>query len=329
MSDIDIVVTWVDSSDLKWLEEKKKFLSSQNIELNGEAKFRDWEIFRYWFRAIEKNAPWVRKVHLVTYGHLPRWLNTDNPKLNIVNHKDFIPIEALPTFNSQAIELCLHRIEELSEKFIYFNDDMFLNNTVIPEDFFVQDLPCDTAIFNVITPHFGGIEHAMVNNIEIINKYFAKHKIEKKFFFNFYNYRYGFNIIRNILLYPWKEITGFYEPHSAVSLKKTTFEKVWNLEERVLKDTVNSKFRNKNDLNFWIMRYWQICEGNISPRKPSFSKMLYINDYIENITKEIIKGKSKILCINDSDEITDYEFRKENLISSFEIKYPDKSSYEI
>lgn len=329
MSEIDIVVTWVDSNDSEWLAEKNKYLNDGEIELNGEDRFRNWELFKFWFRAIETNAPWIRKIHLVTYGHLPNWINMDNPKLNIVKHEDYMPKTALPTFNSQAIELCLHKINGLSENFIYFNDDVFLNNKVSPEDFFVGNLPSDTALFNVITPHFGGIEHAIVNNIEIINKYFVKRKVEKKFFSNFYNYKYGLNIIRNILLYPWKEFTGFYEPHSAASLKKSTFEKVWELEEGILKETVNSKFREKNNLNFWIMRYWQICEGKIYPRNPKFSKMCYINDKIENIRHEIINGKCKVLCINDSTDVSDYNYRKEILNSSFESKYPNKSSYEI
>lgn len=329
MCEIDFVVTWVDSSDPIWLEEKNFFSDTKQNELNSEERFRDWDFFRYWFRSVEKNAPWVRKIHLVTYGHLPEWININNPKLNIVRHEEFMPKEALPTFNSQAIELCLHKINGLSENFVYFNDDMFLNNRVVPEDFFINEFPVDIALHNVITPHFGGIEHALVNNIEIINKYFSKRKVEKDFFFNFYNYRYGLNIIRNIFLFPWKEFTGFYEPHTAVSLKKSTFEKVWSMEEEVIMRTVNSKFREKDNLNFWLIRYWQICEGIIKPRNLNFSKMCYINEEIGEIISTISEGKSKIICINDSKDVWDYKIRKEKILSSFNDKFPNKSTFEI
>ena len=84
---------------------------------------------RWWFRAVEKFAPWVNKIHFVTYGHLPKWLNIDNPKLNIAKHSDFIPQKYLPTFSSFPIEVNLHRIKGLAERFVYFNDDMFLLKT--------------------------------------------------------------------------------------------------------------------------------------------------------------------------------------------------------
>ena len=72
----------------------------------------------------------MRKVHLLTYGHLPAWLEPDHPKLHIVNHRDFIPEEYLPTFSSHAIELNMHRIPDLAEHFLYFNDDVYLDEAL-------------------------------------------------------------------------------------------------------------------------------------------------------------------------------------------------------
>lgn len=328
MNNIDAVVTWVDPTDPVWIKEKRRYLTQEEQALNGEEKFRDWNVFKYWFRAIEKFAPWINNVYFVTYGHVPDWLNTKSGRLKVISHETFMPSEALPTFNSQAIELCFGNIKGLSENFIYFNDDMFLNNETTPEDFFLKDKPRDIALFNAVTPHQGGIEHAIVNNLEVINKYFNKREIEKKYFFNFYNYRYGKNVFRNLFLFPWRDFTGFYEPHTALSLKKSTYAKVWKLEDQILNETVYSRFREKNNVSFWLMRYWQICEGNMIPRKLSFSRMLYINNDIDLIKKEILYGKAKVLCINDSDKITDYESRKEQLIAAFNVKFPDKSSFE-
>lgn len=66
----------------------------------------------------------------VTEGHIPDWINTECTKLKIVKHSDFIPLDDLPLFNSRAIEVNLHRIPELSEKFVYFNDDFLIINKI-------------------------------------------------------------------------------------------------------------------------------------------------------------------------------------------------------
>ena len=64
----------------------------------------------------------------------------------IVKHEDYIPEEFLPTFQSRTIDMNFHRIKDLSEHFVYFNDDMFLINPTTKEDFFVNGLPCDSAV---------------------------------------------------------------------------------------------------------------------------------------------------------------------------------------
>ena len=107
-------------------------------------RYREWDTLRYWFRAVEKYAPWVNQVYFVTCGHVPKWLNMDAPKLHFVRHQDYIPEQYLPTFSSHPIELNLHRIEGLSEHFVYFNDDFYLTAPVQETDFFVNGLPCDS-----------------------------------------------------------------------------------------------------------------------------------------------------------------------------------------
>ena len=138
---IDFVVTYLDSTDKKWQEERAKY-SGENLDSrNSEARYRNMDNFQYWFRAIERYAPWVNKIHLVTWGHVPEWLDTTNPKINIVKHDDYIPKEYLPTFNSNVLDLNLDRIPGLSENFVYFNDDIFLNSKTEPSDFFKNNLP--------------------------------------------------------------------------------------------------------------------------------------------------------------------------------------------
>ena len=134
---VDFVIIWVDGNDPEWRREKNEYKGVLTREEDdSEHRYRDWDNLQYWFRGVEKFCPWVRTIHFVTWGHLPKWLNTDNPKLHIVNHRDYIPAEYLPTFSSHTIELNLHRIEGLSERFVYFNDDMFIIKPTTEMDFF-------------------------------------------------------------------------------------------------------------------------------------------------------------------------------------------------
>ena len=95
---------------------------------------------RYSLRSIEKFAPWILKVFIVTNGQVPDWLDANHPKVQIIPHELIFPNKSvLPTFSSSAIEMNLHRIPGLSEHFIYFNDDVFLGQPVYPYDFYTLE----------------------------------------------------------------------------------------------------------------------------------------------------------------------------------------------
>ena len=80
---IDFVITWVDMDDPKWKKEFYKYSDKIDNSVNelSEARFRDYGFLKYWFRGVEKFAPWVRKIHFVTSGQKPDWLNTLHPKI--------------------------------------------------------------------------------------------------------------------------------------------------------------------------------------------------------------------------------------------------------
>lgn len=136
---IDFVLPWVDGSDRAWLAEKRKYQSVErgggcsDIEANSGIRYRDYGMLKYWFRAVERFTPWVNRVFFVTCGQKPDWLDESNPKLRLVNHSDYIPPEYLPTFQSNPIELNLHRLADLSEQFVLFNDDTVLLRPVNPD----------------------------------------------------------------------------------------------------------------------------------------------------------------------------------------------------
>jgi len=126
--DVDFVYTWVNGTDPKWLASKKAEQgkldgkkASINKDSTSDMRFRDREELRYSLRSLKKNAPWVRKVHIVVAGdQYPSWANMDHPMLNIVRHEDIFPNtdKTLPTFNSFAIEEFVDQIPGLSEQFV-------------------------------------------------------------------------------------------------------------------------------------------------------------------------------------------------------------------
>ena len=314
---IDFVIIWVDGNDPEWQKEKRMYDKSNDKGDNTDVRFRSWDNLQYWFRGVEKFAPWVNKIHFVTWGHLPEWLDTTNPKLHIVNHKDYIPEEFLPTFNANTIELNLHRIEGLADQFVYFNDDMFVTNYVKPAEFFKNGIPRDVFALNCI--YFGKKSAGFFNgnDVELINIHFDKKECMRK------------NFRTTALAFIWKWFPGFYYNHLPSNFLKSTFEEVWGLEEETLRATCMDKFRTKSNCNQWLMKFWQLASGNFIPRSMKIGKCFHIKDRTFPSALEAIRtGKYKLICLNDTIYTSDFEKQKAQAIEAFEQLLPEKSSFE-
>lgn len=327
---IDFVIAWVNGNDPEWQKEKNKYKTDVTQDAS-DARYRDWENLKYWFRSIELYAPWVRKIHFLTWGHIPEWLDTSNKKLNIVNHKDYIPKEYLPTFNSHTIELNMHRIKGLSEYFVYFNDDMFINNFVTEEDFFKNNLPRDTFALDAIyfAPDSAGSYNG--NNLEIINKHFNK---DKQFKLNKNKYwckEYGAkNLYRTFVLNKWHWFSGFKYDHLPSSFLKSTIEEVWDKEFEILDATCKDKFRSKRNVNQWLFKYWQFASGNFYPRNYDFGLVFHLKEFPnKKLLKAIKYNEYHMICINDTIKTLDFEKHKKIIIKLFDKKFPKKSKYEL
>ena len=138
---VDVVYTWVDGGDPEWNDARERRLAevtgtAHTRESSGRARFVSRDELRYSMRSLHLFAPWVRRIHVVTAGQVPSWLDTSHPQIRVVDHRDILPADALPTFNSHAIETGLHRVPDLTEHWVYFNDDVFLGRPVRPEIFF-------------------------------------------------------------------------------------------------------------------------------------------------------------------------------------------------
>lgn len=334
---IDIVVLWVDGNDPAWISEKIATLGlNTNESANQDIRYRDWNLMKFWFRGVEKFAPWVNKIHFVTWGHLPKWLNIRHPKLNIVKHTDYMPKEVLPTFNSNALLVNIHRIPDLSEHFIVFNDDMLLINHADPNFFFKNSLPRYKAIhcpyrIDTIDPFFPPL-----NDCAIINKYFSMRKSILRNIFKWINPSNGINTLSTILMLPFPAFYGFIDDHLPAPYLKSTFNLLWTKEEQLLWNTTKNKVRSPSDVNEWLFRYWQIACGQFHPSIRHLGRVFFpaqypnTSAYLEDVRSYIENQSGITICVNDGD-ILDAEIEKVQTVvcNAFESILPDKSSFEL
>lgn len=329
---IDFVILWVDDSDPEWRRQKMKYTPAATDDVS-EKRYRDWENLQYFFRGVERFAPWVHRVFLITYGHVPKWLNTRHPKLRIVKHADYMPAGCLPTFNSNPIELMLNRIEELSSRFVLFNDDMFLIKKTKPTDFFSHGLPCDSAGLNIhsISPAKMSV-YASLQATWVINQYFD---MKSAIFGNWSKWFapcYGRHILKTLYLLPCKAFPEIQQTHLPYSYLKSTFDVVWKKEESELLETCSHRFRTKLDYSHWTMRNWQIAAGKFWPRSFAFGRSFYLSDAkVMRACADYIRTQSgSVVCINDG-AMTDEFFAECKTVINRELRriLPQKSAFEL
>lgn len=329
--EMDFVVSWVDMDDPKWQHDFAEYSGKIDNRKNevSEARFRDYGFLKYWFRGVEKFAPWVRKIHFVTCGQHPDWLNINHSKLHLVDHKDYIPNQFLPVFNSSLIEIYLHKIPGLTEHFVYFNDDFFIINELNQERFFKDGLPNDIAAFR-INIGMSLWSKCLKNNIALINKYFDKSKVMKRDHDKWFDESYGSkaNLTRLLSFYP--KFTTLRTPHNAQPYLKRTFDDVWAHAEKELTEMSSHRFRSPLDYTQELFRTWQICKSDFeSYNTYKDTKMFPLLFKSEKAVKAIKDQSYSLVCINDNEHMRNYEQTMAKVEQAFESILPKKSSFEL
>lgn len=147
---IDAVILWVDGNDeahrakmLPFVEDKSKVNT-----VRFRTRYDQVNEIKFTINSILKFAPYIRTIFIITDNQTPYFLEhkenkNQYDKIKVIDHSVIFNgyEEHLPTFNCRPIETAMHRIPELAEHFIYFNDDFFLINKTTPEDFFKDGLP--------------------------------------------------------------------------------------------------------------------------------------------------------------------------------------------
>lgn len=152
MEPIDIVITWVDGDDPAHKAKRRKFLGSGRGETFEEVaaptRFRSVGEIYFCIASILRFAPFVHHIYIVTDAQNPhadefakRYFPDSHIPITVVDHQEIFRgyEDQLPTFNSLSIETMLWRIPGLSERFVYFNDDVLLVAPVSPTDWFDEN----------------------------------------------------------------------------------------------------------------------------------------------------------------------------------------------
>ncbi|MBD1490988.1 stealth family protein [Weissella confusa] len=326
--EIDFVIPWVDDQDPVWIQKKESFLSGETNREQNEQRFRDFGTLKYLIRSIEKNANWVHKIWIITDGQQPTWLSNNNSRVEVVDHKAFIPEEYLPTFNSNAIELNMWRIEGLSENFVALNDDFLFLNKVNPTDFFRENGEIvDTTAQFVAMPR-DEFAHIALNNISLINNNFDKRVWLKGHWREAFSIKNGLPLlIYSLLLSPLPYFTRFYDPHVGIPFKKRSFETAWTLFDTVFQQTSATKYRSITNVSIWVIRYLQLLTEKVYVRKIKFGKYLTMSQP-ERLKKMINKRSIKMVVLNDQVSSESDEILAGKTLALLENVFSNKSEFE-
>lgn len=308
---IDIVIPYYNDHDNKWREVLRSYMKETNstdTQVVGDERYRDWDCFKYWFRCVEKNCKWVNKVFLLVASEtqIPDWLDTSNPKLRVVYHREFIPKEILPTFNTMTIEMYIPRIKDLSDNYVYCNDDYYFLNPTTAGMFFVDNYP------------------VYRDNVEELIKFGAYwlEAIDGTFY----------EVLNNGIDLQ-KEIVGdnahwYALDHLPVAHKKDFENEIIDkYYDRFIEANKTSRFRNKTMYSNHVF----VCL--YKDLRPYYKFNNYHNSYYVTIKKDINfeeHGHCDMICLNDTEQLSreNFEEVKNKMIDFFEKRFLKKSTFE-
>ena len=291
---MDVVITYVDGRDPQWQKSYAEAVGGKALT----KRYRDWDTLRFLLRGIEKHLPFVEKVHLIVAleSQVPGWVNRD--ALHVVLHKDFMPEQFVPTFNSTSIEMFMHRVPGLAEEFVYFNDDMFPVMDCSREDFFKEGK-------SVIGFH---------------RHYFTGNKYKKR--------------CRNSDHAAQKAL-GLVPGHRYVRPQHTCSPMLRSQSEAAYSAlqgdifAVTTPLRTRYNLNQYLYLDYLYYKGLTLPGRISNKHLSPAVHSVETICTHIERPSTKMICINDV-SISDENFRKYQVavVNSFLKHFPGKSRYE-
>ena len=330
---IDFVITWGSNDDPEWRKQYEFYSAKADRTIDSSVyRYRSWDLLHFLFRGIENFAPWVNKVYFITNAKPPKWMNTKHPKLVVLNDKDIVPPQYMPTFSCFPVEFNFHRIKGLSDKFVYFCDDMFIIDTVSPTHFFRNGLPCDMAIMSAASHNKPNIyDNCCFMAKALVNKNFEIKKVIRDNFFKWYPPTIPRAVKANLRYLRLGKFPGFAMNHLPQIYLKKTYDEIWKCCEEDLSRTCASKFRSYGNVSPTLIRYWQLASGNFTPCNVyKYGRVFYLCDKNISESVECVRyQKKKLVCLNDGEHVAHFEDYKKRLLEAFEQILPDKCGYEL
>jgi hypothetical protein len=284
---IDMVISWVDGMDPLHLEKKRKYSGNKNKKWTfgsmQEARFQSRDELKYLLRSIEKNLPWIRKIHLLCDRQRPKWLKT-NDRLVVHDQEDFFKYkDAVPNFNSHAIEWQLHLVPGIAEHFIYCNDDFLFGQPMSPYDFFYAQSETEL------------VPRAFVGGSWIWPFYLISRRWKSLYWFCAWNMTRALFEIAN---FPAR-LERQHHHHCSV-LRKTDLMRICDLYPRAMQNTVQRRFRSFLDVVPMGMAFAHNRHEFPFAVSPDIS--CYFDD-IKELEEWMVSGKElpALCCLNDSD----------------------------
>ena len=293
---MDIVITYVDGLDPAWRQDYASAMGSEALETK---RFRDWGTLKYLLRGIEKNMPFIRKVFLVVSreSQVPFWV--DREKVGIVLHRDIIPSEYLPTFNCNTIELFIHRIPDLGEEFLYFNDDIFPVRFTAETDFFREGKPVVWHRRCLFAPNL--YKKMALGTDRLARK--AAGAAPGPFFVR--------------------------PQHTLHAARKSWCEDMFREMEEDLLSSL-SRVREEKNILYYIYSDCLYYRGLVERRKISNKHFSLAAASISSIERFLLQPTSDFVCINDVSMSDDrFESTRRALLNAFDCLLPQKSKYEL
>ncbi|MDE7388656.1 MAG: Stealth CR1 domain-containing protein [Muribaculaceae bacterium] len=305
--EVDLVYLWVDGNDPEW-RAKHDALTGVTRPDDSKGRYADNEELRYSLRSVEQYAPWVRHIYIVTDNQVPEWLNTDNPRIRIVDHTEILPRQSIPCFNSNVIEHCLHRIPGLAERFLYANDDMLFSREVTPDDFFAPDgLP---------------LIRMTRSPLRRVSVWFRDKMMKRPL--SMYNMalRNSSRLVHDKFGVYFSEKTH----HNVDAYLKSDFVHVAEMFREEIAATMDNHLRRGNDIQRIIYSYVPLAENRghklYVTRSTSFILRIHKPKYYERIKV----CNPMFFCCNDSQYATDDDRRKAT--EYLKSRFPRKSEFE-
>lgn len=280
---IDYVVPMVFPDDMSWRHELQNLTGPLcRDDARSNERYRTWGTEEVLIKLIRKNLPWIRCIHilLARKTQVQPWMKEmvamtsqqtgqAGPQVRLVFHQDFMPKEKLPTFNSRAIEMYLHKIPDLAPLLLYGNDDMFPLSPMNVSDFFQNGLPC----LHLKTKDFPKVPNqyhwACLNGLNFVARNFGK---------QFHR-------------------TWLHTGHSVAPMLRQTIEMFWQHWPEEMERSV-TQFRMVQNYNQYIYLWWHWLSGQYVDHCPP-RNYVATNQHTPDEIRQAIQRAEGILCIND------------------------------